>query len=141
VAQEGIDDGCEDLEGIDVGSSLGLELGIDEDSEDGCTDGFEDFVSLRVKDGIEEGSEDGCIDSMFEDGCVEGVALPLGWALQDGAVEGVVVGEELVDGLAVLAVFLDFFIWRRFEPFPPSSHSPSLGLSLRGRDLDKGRKH
>ncbi len=104
----------------------GTILGTDEGTDDGAEDGL---------DGCREASTDG-----FEDVAVEGdgVSLSLGWALQDGAVEGVVVGEELVDGLADLAV-LAVFILRRFEPFPPS-HS-SLGYSLRELDLYKRRKH
>jgi hypothetical protein len=142
------------VEGIDEGSEDGWLEGLDEGSEDCSTDGFEDGVSLRVKDGSDEASEDGCEDGciditrMLEDGWVEGVALSLGWALQDGAVEVVVLGEEVVDGLADLAD-LELFILRRFELFPPSSHSSSdeepdeesVGWSLRRRDLDKRRKH
>jgi hypothetical protein len=97
----GTDEGSSD--GFEDGSSLGVELGIDEGSSDGFEDGFEDGSSLGVELGIDDGSSDG-----FEDGVLV--------VVQDGAVEGVVVGESLVDGLADFAVLADFTL-RRFVLF------------------------
>ncbi len=125
----GIGDGSSD--GLEDGLSLGVELYQVRVGE-GSLVGFQDGLSLGVELGIDDGSSDG-----FEDGVLV--------VVQDGAVEGVVVGESLVDGLADFAVLADFTL-RRFVLFPPVltstnvAHS-SRGFSLRECALDKRRKH
>jgi hypothetical protein len=82
-----------------------------------------------------------------EEGPRYGTEYSLGWVLQVGL--GVLVGGD--NELMLSPDFLDSFFLRMFvpfppfPPFPPSPHSTalfdSLGLSIRGRDLDKRRKH
>jgi hypothetical protein len=139
VTEDGFEDGCADIEGIEDGWTDGIEDGsedgivdgIEDGLEDGIVDGIEGGLEDGIVDGIKDGSENGIVDGIedgLEDGIVESIedgledvwvdgrvegivlTLELGWTLQEGVEEGESVGEEMVDGLIVFFRLLFFFL-------------------------------